>query len=81
MVGIACLHGLRCSLAPIIPINPPLLRVSPNCPAGHARKAVVAGGGFKGKKKAAGGGGAVSSIFGGLEMFSGGYDFGFNDTP
>lgn len=38
----------------------------------------MVGGGFKGKKKA-GGGGAVSSIFGTtLEMFSGGYDFGFN---
>lgn len=38
------------------------------------------GGGFKSKKKAGGGGGgAVSSIFGTtLEMFSGGYDFGFN---
>lgn len=53
---------------------------SPTLPSGHARKTAVGGGGFKGKKKA-GGGGAVNSIFGGLEMFSGGYDFGFNDTP
>lgn len=71
---LACMQRRSPGSSQAEPPPPPIL------PSGHARKTVVGGGGFKGKKKA-GGGGAVNSIFGGLEMFSGGYDFGFNDTP